>query len=105
MTRTYPIKLLVALAAVAGGCKGETKQVDNPQTLDDLKKCEQAKKQKDELITSLTNEKPQWMRNQGQTGGEIVVTIEGNALTVKASPSGGTPPIHPRLARAASNEF
>jgi len=102
------MNLLVALAlsAAAGGCKGETKTVDNPQTLDDLKKCEESKKQKDDLITSLTNEKANWMRNQGQTGGEIVVTIEGNALTVKASPGGGNPPpIDPKLAGAASKQF
>ena len=109
MTRTSRMMFaasVVASAALAG-CKGETKTVDNPQTLDDLKKCEEAKKQKDELITSLTNEKAQWMRDKGQGGGEITVTIEGNALTVKGSVGGGNggPFIDPKLASAASKQF
>jgi hypothetical protein len=111
MTRTSWTTLAATLfaAALAAGCKGETKTVDNPQTLEDLKKCEESKKQKDELITSLTNEKAQWMREKGQTGGEIVVTIEGNALTVKGTVGGsggvGVPPIDPKLASAASKQF
>ena len=110
MTRTSWTTLTAALlgAALAAGCKGETKTVDNPQTLEDLKKCEEAKKQKDELIASLTNEKAQWMRDKGQAAGEIVVTIEGNALTVKGTVGGGGtggPPIDPKLASAASSEF
>ena len=107
MTRTYRIKLLLAIAGLAAGCKGETKTVDNPQTLEDLKKCEESKKQKDELIASLTNEKAQWMRDKGQGGGEVTLVIEGTILAVKASGTGGTdtPKIDPKLASAAGMQF
>ncbi len=105
--RTHLIKLVMLATTVAAGCKGETKTVDNPQTLDDLKKCQDAKAEKDKLIAQLTDEKAQWMRNQGSGGGEITVVIEGNALTVKPGPSGGgnNPPVDTKLAGEASKQF
>ncbi len=100
------IKLVVLATAVASGCKGETKTVDNPQTVDDLKKCQEAKAEKDKLIAQLTDEKAQWMRDKGTpTGNEITVTIEGNALTVKPGPVGTNPPVDTKLAGEASKQF
>src|SRR5512140_358987 len=100
MTRNSLFLLAVLAAATAAGCKGETKTVDNPQTVDDLKKCEDAKKQKDDLITTLTQEKAQWERDKGQgSGGEVTVVIEGTILTVKGNVgSGGNQIIDPKLA-------
>jgi hypothetical protein len=100
------IKLVVLAAAVAAGCKGETKTVENQQTVDDLKKCQEAKAEKDKLIAQLTDEKAQWMRDKGtNTGNEITVTIEGNALTVKPGPAGTNPPVDTKLAGEASKQF
>jgi hypothetical protein len=103
--RTPLIKLVVLATAVAAGCKGETKTVDNPQTLDELKKCQDAKVEKDKLIAQLTDEKAQWMRNQGGGSNEITVVIEGNALTVKPGPVGVNPPVDTKLAGEASKQF
>lgn len=107
MTRTSHFLLLALAATVIAGCKGETKTVDNPLTVDELKKCEDAKKQKDDLITSLTAEKAQWLRDKGAGAGsnEVTVTLEGNILTVKAAPGGGNQVIDPKLATAASQQF
>lgn len=104
--RTPLIKLVVLAAAVAAGCKGETKTVENQTTVDDLKKCQEAKAEKDKLITQLTDEKAQWMRDKGTTtGNEITVTIEGNTLTVKPGPVGTNPPVDTKLAGEASKQF
>ncbi len=106
--RTHLIKLVMLATTAFAGCKGETKTVDNPQTLDDLKKCQEAKAEKDKLIAQLTDEKAQWMRNAGSGGGEITVVIEGNALTVKGGTGGGgggNPPVDTKLAAEASKQF
>ena len=104
--RTPLTKLVVLALALASGCKGETKTVDNPITLEDLKKCQEAKSAKDTLIAQLTDEKAQWMRDKGSAAGnEITVTIEGNLLTVKPSPVGVNPPVDTKLAGAASKQF
>jgi len=101
-----PLIKLVVLAVAFAGCKGETKTVDRQETLDELKKCQESKAAKDTLITQLTDEKAQWMRNQGSgSGGEITVVIEGNALTVKPGPAGTNPPVDTKLAGEASKQF
>ncbi len=104
--RTPPIKLVVLAMAVAAGCKGETKTVPDPQTADDLKKCQESKAEKDKLIAQLTDEKAQWMRDKGtNAGNEITVTIEGNMITVKPGPVGVNPPVDTKLAGEASKQF
>jgi hypothetical protein len=104
--RTPLIKLVVLAAAVAVGCKGGTKTVPDPQTEADLKKCQEAKDQKDKLIASLTEEKAQYLREKGtNTGSEIVVSIEGNTLTVKPAANGVTRPIDDKQAGEASKQF
>jgi len=100
MTRTS-ILILVGLL----GCKGETVTRDNPDTLRDLDVCKKTLDEKNKLITALQEEAA-----RSKPAGEIVVAIEGNALTVKANPGGGTAtPTGPRptdaQAAAASQQF
>ena len=100
------IHLAAVSALLASGCKGETKTVPDPQTAEDLKKCQEAKDQKDKLIASLTDEKAAWLREKGSnTGNEIVVSIEGNVLTVKPGPVGVMQPLDPKKAGEASRQF
>ena len=96
-------KSLVVLLALAG-CKGETKTVDNPDTLRDLDVCKKTLDEKNKLITALQEEAA---RNK-PGGGEIVVAIEGNALTVKANATGGgggVPAVDNKAAAAAAQQF
>lgn len=100
------INLLALGGVLAAGCKGETKTVPDPRTVEDLAKCQEANAQKDKLIASLTDEKAQWMREKGSnTGNEIVVSIEGNVLTVKPGPVGVVPPLDSKKAGEASRQF
>lgn len=105
MIRTSMINLVALSAVLASGCKGETKTVVDPQTAEDLKKCQEQNGKKDALIASLTDEKAQWMRDKGATAGDIVVSIEGNVLTVKPGPVGVVPRLDDKQAREASNQF
>ena len=95
--------LLVALLV---GCKGETVVKPDPQTLSDLEACKGALNEKDKRISQLSDDKVACERGKG-SGNEIVVVIEGNALTVKPGGGGGTftPPVDDKVAAAASKEF
>src|SRR5262245_2535419 len=99
MTR-QSIVILLALAA----CKGETVTKPDPQTQSDLDQCKKNLEEKDKLIKAEEEENARLMRGQG-SGAEIVVTIEGNALTVKPGPPGQVRPIDDKAAAAASKEF
>jgi len=99
-------KSIVVLLALVG-CKGETKTVDNPDTLRDLDVCKKTLDEKNKLITALQEEAA---RNKPAGGGEIIVAIEGNALTVKANGTGGTggtatPVVDNKAAAAAAQQF
>lgn len=97
--------LLVALSAlIVTGCKGETVVKPDPQTQADLDQCRKDKDEKDKRIAALQDENAQLMREKG-SGAEIVVAIEGNALTVKPYNGPGAPPIDDKAAAAASKEF
>ena len=102
MTRHFIVIVLSAL--IATGCKGETVVKPDPQTQADLDQCRKDKDEKDKRIAALQDENAQLMREKG-SGNEIVVSIEGNALTVKAGHGGGNPPIDDKAAAAASKEF
>jgi hypothetical protein len=95
--------LVILLVAVVG-CKGETKTVDNPQVKADLEQCQKDKAEKDKLIKAVEEENARLMRNQ-TAGAEIVVSIEGNALTVKPGKPGEVRPIDDKATAAASKEF
>src|SRR6185312_12419697 len=101
MTR-YSI-VIVLSALIAPGCKSEVVKPD-PQTQADLDQCRKDKDEKDKRIAALQDENAQLMREKG-SGAEIVVSIEGNALTVKPHTGGGAPPIDDKAAAAASKEF
>jgi hypothetical protein len=97
------IALLAGLTGLAA-CKGETVTKDTPETLRDLDICKKTLDEKNKLITAIQDENARLMRNQG-SGAEIVVAIEGNALTVRPGTPGTTPPIDNKVAAAASKEF
>jgi hypothetical protein len=101
MTRHSIVIVLSAL--VANGCKGDTVVKPDPQTQADLDQCRKDKDEKDKRIAALQDENAQLMREKG-SGAEIVVAIEGNALTVRPH-SGGGPAIDDKAVAAASKEF
>lgn len=99
---------LVAVAtATAGavGCKEKTVVKPDPQTKADLDACMTAKAAKEQLCKSLEDENARLMREKGSGGGEIVVSIEGTALTVKPGKPGELRPIDDKLAGEASKQF
>ena len=102
MTR-HSIWILVAACALAG-CKGETVVKPDPQTQADLDNCNKNSAEKDKRIAALQDENAELMRKQG-SGPEIVVSIEGNALTVKPYTGPSAPPIDDKVAAQASKEF
>jgi hypothetical protein len=103
-----PIAILAALL-VAGGsaCRGKADAPqENPQTKLDLDQCNKDKAEKDRLIKAEEDENARLMREKGSGGGEIVVSLEGNLMTVK--PAGPGEPAHPiddKATAAASKEF
>jgi hypothetical protein len=103
MSRTSTTLVALLLAGLAA-CKGETVVKDNPDTLRDLDICRKTLDEKNKLVTAIQDENARLMRNQG-AGAEIVVAIEGNALTVRPPAPGTTPPIDTKVAAAASKEF
>jgi len=101
------VGLVAAVAAAAGvaGCKEKTVIKPDPQTKADLDSCLTAKAAKDQLCKSLEDENARLMREKGSGGGEIVVSIEGNALTVKPGKPGEFRPIDDKVAGEASKQF
>src|SRR5215468_560281 len=99
----HPI-LLSALPVLALGCKGETVIKPDPQTQTDLDNCKKSLAEKDKLIKAEEDENARLMREKGQ-GGEIVVAIEGNLLTVKPGKPGEVHPIDDKVAKEASQQF
>jgi len=100
MTRKSIVIFLFAMV----GCKGETVTKDNPDTIRDLDSCKKTLEEKNKLVQALQDENASLMRGQG-SGGEIVIAIEGNALTVRAAKPGEVRPIDDKAAAAASKEF
>jgi hypothetical protein len=98
MTRN---SIVIMLGVLASGCKGETVVKDNPDTLTALDVCKKTLDEKNKLITALQEE----AARTKPTGGEIVVAIEGNALTVKPGAPGVARPIDDKAAAAASKDF
>jgi hypothetical protein len=94
--------LAVALGAVTA-CKTKKELVDRPETLDLLKKCQDNSEENKKLIASYEAE----IRRLEQKGGagEVIVTIEGDALTVKPSGPGKVSPIDNKVAAAQSKSF
>jgi hypothetical protein len=105
MTRTSIVTSLAALAVTLGagsGCKGE--KVVDPQTQADLESCKRDKLELDKLNKALGDENALLMREKGR-GAEIVVSIEGNLMTVKPGSPGEVRPIDDKALGDASKEF
>ncbi len=83
--------LLVAAIAVSG-CKGETKEIDKPETLDRLSKCETSLTAKVEYANTLNDridelEKGATPASAGDSA--VVVTIEGEVMKITAGSGKG----------------
>jgi hypothetical protein len=104
MTRTSIVLLGCVLAS--SGCKGDTVVKDTPQTVAELEHCKQSIDEKDKLIKAEEAENATLMRGSGSgSGGEIVVSIEGNTMVVKPAAAGVTHPVDDKVALAGSKEF
>ncbi len=87
---------LVCVLSFGPGCKGETKVQDNPQTKADLEACTTALADKTAMNAKLLDENATLLKGNTQNApSELVVTIQGDVLTVKANAGGssaGPPP-------------
>ena len=107
MTRTQIVISLASLMMALGtmsGCKGEKVIQPDPQTKADLDQCLKDKAEKDKLIKAEEDENARLMREKG-SGAEIVVSIEGNALTVRPGKPGEVRPLDDKVVGDASKEF
>lgn len=105
MTRTSIVITLASLMALGPlGCKGEKVIQPDPQTKADLDQCLKDKAEKEKLIKAEEDENARLMREKG-SGAEIVVSIEGNALTVKPGGPGEVHPVDDKVVGEVSKEF
>jgi hypothetical protein len=103
MKPSAPFALLTAVAFITG-CKGDTKYIDKPETLAQLQNCNSQIVEKDKLI-QLNAARIVELENAAKAG-ELVVTIEGDALTIKPGHTGGGGPDVPdETAKALSADF
>jgi hypothetical protein len=103
MTRTSIVTTLIVVG-LGTGCKGEKVIQPDPQTKADLEQCLKDKAEKEKLIKAEEDENARLMREKG-SGAEIVVSIEGNALTVKPGAPGEVRPVDDKALGEASKEF
>jgi len=103
-TSVVPVGAVLLASVVALGCKGETKIQPDPQTKADLDACLAAKTEKEKLCQSLEDENARLLREKS-TESEIVVAIEGTALTVRPAKPGEVRPIDDKAAGEASKQF
>ncbi|MBP9086940.1 MAG: hypothetical protein KBG15_12525 [Kofleriaceae bacterium] len=95
----------MALGLTVASCKGSTTYKDSPETIDRLDKCKQTVDQKQKLITDYEAEIARLQRGSAAVA-EIVLTIEGDVLKVKAgSSTAAAPPLDDKAAQAASARF
>ncbi|MBA3451782.1 MAG: hypothetical protein H0T42_01650 [Deltaproteobacteria bacterium] len=103
MTRTFTTLTTFGFL-LFGACKGETKIQADPQTQKDLDSCRAAMSEKDKLCKSLEDENARLMRGSPAPG-DIVVAIEGTALTVRPAKQGEVRPLDDKAAGEASKQF
>jgi hypothetical protein len=101
MTSTFRAFAFCAVGLAA--CKGDTVKVIDPDTKTALDNCLEKQNEQKKLITSLQEENTRLQTKQ--TSSEVVVTIEGNVLTVKPGKPGTVPVIDDAAAKLASQEF
>ncbi len=94
---------ILLFSAVAPGCKGETVVKPDPETQRELDVCQKTLEENKKLAQALQDENARLMRGSGGT--EIVVAIEGNALTVRPGKPGEVRPIDDKATAAASKQF
>ena len=96
---------ILLFVILAGACSGKTETVTaiDPKTKTDLDNCLVSLKTTKDLVSSLQAENVSLQ--QKRPASEIVVTIEGNALTVKPGKPGEVRPIDDAAAKVASKEF
>jgi hypothetical protein len=94
---------ILLTGAFALGCKGETVVKPDPETVRELDVCKKTLDENKKLAQALQDENARLMRGSGAS--EIVVAIEGNALTVRPGKPGEVRPIDDKVAAAASKEF
>jgi hypothetical protein len=93
MHRLHVVSLAATFAAAvalgAGACKGKTEVVDSPDTLAALDECRSKVKDQDELRALLEKEIADLKLGSTTDGEQVVVSIEGDVLTVTAGKSKG----------------
>jgi len=104
-TSSAILVLVLVLLAAAGGLGCKTKEVTkaDPEVARKLTDCERDREEKDKYIAKLLEENTRLQVQKG--GGEIVVTIQGGTLTVRAGQPGGTLPVDEKVAAAGAQEF
>jgi hypothetical protein len=103
MIRTSSAVLLSLLAASLASCKGKEVVTHDPEAAKQLADCKRDKEEKDKLIGMLQDENAKLQVKKG--GGDIVVTIEGGNMVVKAGQPGGALPVDEKVAAAGAQEF
>jgi hypothetical protein len=103
MIRISSAVLLSLLAASLAGCKGKEVVKPDPEVAKQLADCKRDKEEKDKLIGMLQDENAKLQVKKG--GGDIVVTIEGGNMVVKAGQPGGALPVDEKVAAAGAQEF
>ncbi len=100
-----PFALVVGLAVVGLGCKGGTTVKDNPETVKKLGDLTAKLADKDTYIKTLESDVAACKLAAGNPN-EFVVTIQGDALEIKARPTGGgTPAVSDAVATELSKKF
>jgi hypothetical protein len=103
----YVSAVVVPLALVLAGCKGDPVYKDTPDTVAKLESLTQQLEEKDKAKKQCEADLAALQRGQA-AGGEIVVTIEGDVLKIKPGHGGsGTPerPIDDATAAKQSQAF
>jgi hypothetical protein len=91
------------LVTISAGCKTKEVTKPDPETVKQLADCKRDKDEKDKLIAMLQDENAKLQVHKG--GGDIVVTIEGGNMVVRAGQPGGTLPVDEKVAAAGAQEF
>lgn len=97
--------LAVALVLAAAACKGETTYKDTPETVTKLGNLQKSITEKDKLIGDLEARVASLERGGGGVPGEIVLTIEGDALKIVAGGRGGKPMLDDAASMALGQKF
>lgn len=75
------VRMALLSVALVAACKGDGKVKDSPETLRNLSDCEKSKQDKDSYIKELEK---RLAEHELGGGDEVVVTIEGEVLTISA---------------------